>query len=94
MRIASIDELETGSSTARWSSHGGAENDRTGKANEFVRSFVGTINTERRRHCRRPWQYVKTVERHEFEATYTKLEHEMCRHCEESRVSDKSVHQQ
>ena len=43
MRIASIDDLETDSSTARWSSPGGAENDRTGKANELVRSLVGTV---------------------------------------------------
>ena len=56
MRIAGIDELEAGSSTARWSSHGGAENDRTEKADEFVRSLVGTKNKERRIHCRRTWQ--------------------------------------
>ena len=41
MTIASVDELERGSSTARWPSPGGAENDRTGKANQFVRSLVG-----------------------------------------------------
>ena len=41
LRIANIHELETGSTTARWSSPRGAENDRTGKANEFVRSLVG-----------------------------------------------------
>ena len=93
MRIAGIDELEAGSSTARWSSHGGAENDRIGKAKELARTLCGFDN-KRWRQKRRLWQYVKTVERHEFEATYTKLEHEMCRHCEESRVSDKSVHQQ
>ena len=46
MRIASIDELETGSSTARWSNPGGAENDWTGKANELVRSLVGIIKKE------------------------------------------------
>ena len=33
----------------------------------------------------------KTVEGREFEASNTRLEHEMCRHCEESRVSGKSV---
>ena len=41
MRIASIDELETGSSTARWSNPGRAESDRTRKANELVISLVG-----------------------------------------------------
>ena len=39
MRIASIDELETGRSTARWFSPGRAEHDRTGKATELVRSL-------------------------------------------------------
>ena len=34
MRIASIDELETGSSAGRWSSPGGAVNDKTKKAIE------------------------------------------------------------
>ena len=43
MRIANIDELETGSSTARWSS---PESYRTGKANELVRSVVGPIKKE------------------------------------------------
>ena len=43
MRIASIDELEKGSSTARWFSPGGAENDRNKKANEIVRAIVGSI---------------------------------------------------
>ena len=46
MRIASIDELQTSSSTARLSSPGRAENDRTGKANELVRSLVGVIKKE------------------------------------------------
>ena len=92
MRIASIDELETGSSTARWSSPGRAENDRTGKANALVRSLVGRM--KKRIHYRRLWQQVKTVKRREFEASNTRLEHETCRHCEECRVSDKSVHQQ
>ena len=31
---------------ARWSSPGGAENDRTRKANELVRSLVGRIKKE------------------------------------------------
>ena len=46
MRIASIGELETVSSTARWSNPGGAENDRTGKATELVRSLAGMIMKE------------------------------------------------
>ena len=46
MRIASIDELETGSSTARWSSPGGAEFGRTGRADELVRSLVGITEKE------------------------------------------------
>ena len=64
MRIASIDALETGSSTERWSSPGGAEKKETLSS--------------------------PPMERHEFAASDTKLEHELCRHCEES--SDKSVH--
>ena len=46
MRNVCIDELETGSSTSRWSSPGRAENDRTGKAKELVRSLVGTRKKE------------------------------------------------
>ena len=46
MRIASIDEFETGSSTATWFSPGGADNDRTQKANELVRSHVGITKKE------------------------------------------------
>ena len=46
MRIASIDELETGSTAGRWSSPGGAENDKTKKANELVRALVGLITKE------------------------------------------------
>ena len=56
--------------------------DRNKEANEIVRSLVG----DRRRHCRLLWQQVKTVERHESEASNTKREHEICRHFEESRV--------
>ena len=41
MRIASIDELDTGSSTPRWSSPRGAENDRNKKVSEIVRALVG-----------------------------------------------------
>ena len=46
MRSASVDELETSSSTARWPSPGEAENDRTGKANEFVRSLLVKVKKE------------------------------------------------
>ena len=90
MRIANIDELETGSSTVRLSSSGGAENDRTGKANELVRSLVGIIK-KGADIIVHSGSKSKTVEGHEFEASNTRLEHEMCRHCEESRVSGKSV---
>ena len=93
MRIASIDEFETGSSTARWSSPGGTDPDRTQKANEVVRSLVG-ITKKEEDIIVASGSNSKTVERHEFEASNTKLEHEICRHCEESRVSDTSVHQQ
>ena len=51
MRTASIDELETGNSAARWSSPGGAANDKTKNANELVRALYGS-DDERRRHCR------------------------------------------
>ena len=89
-RIANIDELETGSSTVRWSSPGGAETDRTGKANELVRSLVGII--KKGGHIIvASGSKSKTVEGHEFEASNTRVEHELCRHCEESRVSGKSV---
>ena len=37
---------------------------------------------------------VNAVERHEFEASNTKLEQQICRLCEESRISVESVHQQ
>ena len=46
MKIVSIDEFETGSSTARWFSPGGADNDRTQKANEVVRCLVGITKKE------------------------------------------------
>ena len=91
-RIANIDELETGS-TVRWSGPGGAETDTTGKANELVRSLVGTMN-KGGDIIVASGSKSKTVEGHEFEASNTRLEHEMCRHCEESRVCGKSVHQQ
>ena len=58
-----------------------------------MRSCCGFHN-EDRRHCRRLRQQVEAVERHEFEASNTKLEHETCRHCQESRISVESVHQQ
>ena len=51
-RIASIGELETGSSAERWSSPRGAVNDKTKKANEPVRALVGQI-TQEGGHCRR-----------------------------------------
>ena len=74
-------------SPARCSSLGGAEHDKTEKTNEL------TIQKEERRY-RRLWQQVKTLERDEFEASNTTLEHEICRHCEESSVSVESIHQQ
>ena len=45
-KIASIDELETGSSTARWSSPGTAVNEKTKKVNELLRALVGEIKKE------------------------------------------------
>ena len=69
MRIASVDELETGSSAGRWSSPGGAANDKTQKANELVRDLS-------------------------LKRALQTLAHEICRRCEESRVSVESVHQQ
>ena len=46
IRIASFDELETGSSAERWSTSRGAANDKTKKANELVRALVGQITKE------------------------------------------------
>ena len=96
MRIAGLDELETGKQQCRKMVQSGGAARRTGtrKANEIVRATCGSDNGERRRHCRRLRQQVKAVERQEFEASNTKLEHEICRRCEESRVSFESVHQQ
>ena len=82
--------METGSSTVRWSGPGGAETDRTGKANELVRSLVGIIK-KGGDIIAASGSKSKIVKGHEFEASNTRLEHEMCRHCEESRVSGKSV---
>ena len=62
----------------------GADNDRNKKANEIVRDVVGSIVKEQ----------VKAVERHEFETNNTKLEHEICRRCVESRIGVEGVHQQ
>ena len=70
---------------------GSAENDRTGTANEFVRSLVGVKKKEA---LSSPVAASLNCALHEFEASNTSLEHEICRHCEESRVSDKSDHQQ
>ena len=92
MRIASINELGASSSAGRWFSSVGAENERNKKVNDIVRACG--FKNERRRHCRRLRQQVKAVERREFEASNKRLELEICRRCEESRVSDKSVHQQ
>ena len=46
MMVASIDELETGSSAGRWSGPGRAANDKTKKADELVRALVGQITKE------------------------------------------------
>ena len=46
MRIASLDELGASSSAGRWSSSGGAENDRNKKVNKIVRALVGSIMKE------------------------------------------------
>ena len=46
MRIASLDKLGASSSAGRWSSSVEAENDRTKKANELVRAFVGSTMKE------------------------------------------------
>ena len=47
LRIASIDEKETGSRSGRWS-----RRIREGQDHELVSALVGQI-TKRRRHCRR-----------------------------------------
>ena len=45
-RIARLDELGASSSAGRWSSPGGAENDRNKKANELMRTLVRPITKE------------------------------------------------
>ena len=85
--------METGSSTARWSIVGRAENDKTGKSGEFVRSLVG-IRKKEGDIIVASGSKPKPERDSGFEANITKLEHELCRHCEESRVSDESVFQQ
>ena len=87
-RNASIDDLETGRSTARRSSPGGSESD-----NEIVTPLVDIITKEGDNVVAsdsksKLWRDLT------FKASNTTLEHERCRHCEGSRVSDKSVHQQ
>ena len=84
MRIANLDELGASSSAGRWSSSGRAENDRNKKVNEIDRALVGSIMKE--------GGHVKAVERHEFETSNTKLEHEICRRFEESMISVESFH--
>ena len=81
MRIASIDELETGSIAERWSSPVGTVDDKTKNANKFVRALVGQITKEG------DIVVASDSKSNLFEASNTKLEHEMCRHYEESRVS-------
>ena len=70
----------------------GEGSDKTEKANELAKTLVGVI--KKAGDIVVAWQQVKIAERHEFKASNTKLEHEICLHCEESRVSVKSVHQQ
>ena len=94
MRIASIDELETSSRAGRWSSPGRAENDRTKRANELVRALVGLITKEGDTVVASDSKSKLWGETHEFEASNTKLEHDICRHCEESRVNVESAHHQ
>ena len=79
MRIASMDELETGRSAGRWSCRGAA-NDKTQKAHELVGTLVGQITKEGDIVVASD-SMSKAVERPEFEASNTKLEHEMCRRC-------------
>ena len=93
MRIASLDETQTSSSAGRGPSSGRAEKDRNKKVNEIVSAIVGLMTKEKDLVVTSGSQ-VKIVERHEFEASNTRLEHEICRHGMESRVSGKSVHLQ
>ena len=46
MWIANLDELGASSGAGRWSSSGGAENDRNKKVNKIVRALVGSIMKE------------------------------------------------
>ena len=46
MRIPSLDEMGASNSAGRWSSSGGAENDRNKNVNEIVRALVGSITEE------------------------------------------------
>ena len=46
MRIPSLDEMGASNSAGRWSSSGGAENDRNKNVNEIVRALEGSITEE------------------------------------------------
>ena len=46
MRIASLDELRASSSAGRWSSSGGAENDRNETVNEIASAHAGSTRKE------------------------------------------------
>ena len=86
MRTTSTDELGASSSAGRWSSSGGAVNDKNKKVNEIVRAMVGFMTKEE--------DIVVASERRDFEASNTKPEHEISRGCDESRISVEGVHQQ
>ena len=78
MRIVSLHKMETCCSARRGHSPEGAEIDKTKKAKVIVRAL----------------HQVKAVERCGFEESNAKLEHEICRQCEESRVSVERIHYQ
>ena len=76
---------EPGSSAERWSSPGRAVKDKTKKANELVGALVAQITKE--------GDIVVAIDSKSklwrdlsLKRATQKLEHEICRHCEESRV--------
>ena len=83
LRIVSLDEMGA-SSSARVVGPGGAEIDKTKKAKEIVWALVGSITEEVDFVVARDSK-SKLWKRRGFEESNAHLEHEVCRHSEESK---------
>ena len=70
-----------------------AGNDRNKKANEIVGGLVVLVMKEGDIVVASDSK-SKTAQTHAFETSNTRLEHEICRRCGESRISVESAHQQ